>query len=193
VKKGFFMATLSNTDLRKGVVFEDKGNVYTVLEYSSVVRGRGSSIVKVKVRNVETGGVQELTYRDNQNVESVDMSRKTVQFLYSDDDRAHFMDSESYEQFSMNVETIEEGLKYLTESEKVIALFLENEPVSIEVPSVVELEVKYTEPGIKGDTATNALKEAEMQNGLKVRVPLFVEKGDKLKINTESGEYVSRA
>jgi elongation factor P len=187
------MATLSNTDLRRGVVFEDNGNVYIVTNYSSTVRGRGSSIVKVKVRNVKTGNVQELSYRDNEKVEAVDMSRKTVQYLYTNESRAYFMDTETYEQFSMPVETIEESLQYLSESQKVIALYLEDEPVSIEVPPVVELKVKYTEPAIKGDTATNAMKDAEMENGLSVKVPLFIEKGDQLKINTDSGEYVSRA
>jgi elongation factor P len=187
------MATLSNTDLRKGVVFEDGGNIYVVLEYASVVRGRGSSIVKVKVRNVETGSIQELTYRDNEKVEAVDMRRKSVQFLYANENNAYFMDNETYEQISLPVESIEDSLKYLTESEKVIALYLDEEPVSIEIPKVVELEIKYTEPGVKGDTATNASKDAKLENDLVVKVPLFLEKGDKIKVNTDSGEYIARA
>jgi elongation factor P len=190
--KSVLMAKLTNTDLKRGVVFEDKGTIYKVLKYSSVVRGRGSSIVKVKVREIKTGNVQEFTYRDNEKVESVDMKKRTVQFLYADKQRANFMNNETYEQFSLGKDVINDELQYLAEGEKVIALFLDGEPVSIEVPSVVELEVEYTEPAIKGDTATNAMKDAEMKNGLVVKVPLFIDKGDKLKINTDSGEYVSR-
>lgn len=184
---------LSNTDLRRGVVFQDGGEIFVVLNYASSVRGRGSSIVKLKIRNLKTGNVLEKSYRANEKVESVDTQRTNVQYLYSEGESANFMNSETFEQFSIPMEEVGESVKYLNEGEKVIVLLVEGKPVSIEIPKKVEMEIKYTEPAVKGNTATNAMKKAKLQNGLEVDVPLFSKVGDRIKINTDTGEYVSRA
>jgi len=186
------MATLSNTDLRNGVVFQDGGEAYSVLKYVPSVRGRGSSIVKVKVRNLRSGSIQELTYRQNEKVESVETLKTSVQYLYSDSDVACFMNTETYEQFEMPLKLVGDSVKYLKEGEKVIVMYLDGDPVSIEIPRIVELEIKYTEPAVKGNTATNAMKNAKMENDLEVKVPLFSKVGDSIRVNTDTGEYVSR-
>lgn len=186
------MATLSNTDLKNGTVFKQDGNIYMVLKYDNIVRGRGSSIVKVKVRDIESGNVYEKTFRDNETVEEADVRRQNVQYLFADDSYATFMNVETYNQFTLSVESLGDSYKYLKEGEKVIALYVDEKPVSIEIPKSIDLEVKYTEPAVKGNTATNAMKPAKVGNDLEVKVPLFIEVGDTVKINTESGEYISR-
>jgi elongation factor P len=186
------MATLSNTDLRNGTVFKDGGDVYSVVRYEHSFRGRGGGIVKVRVRNLHTGNIQEKTYRQNEKVESVDTKKSSAQFLYSDGKDAHFMDTDSYEQFTLPLNDLGEGKKYLKEGDKIIVLYLEEKPVSVEIPRVVELKVSNTVPGVKGDTANNPTKKATMENGLVVDVPLFVKEGDAIKVNTDSGTYISR-
>ncbi len=172
---------------------KDGEDIYSVLKSEHNFRGRGSGITKLKVRNLRTGSVQEKTYRSNQKLEEVDALRKTVQYLYSDGSVATFMDPDSFEQFEIPFKSISASIKFLKEGEKVIVLFIEEKPVSVELPATVELKVAETEPATKGDTATNAMKKAKMETGLEVDVPLFVKNGDVLKINTESGTYVSRA
>lgn len=187
------MATLSNTDLRTGVVYQDGAEVYTVLKYTHQFRGRGGGIVRVKVRNLKTGAVQEKTYRGNEKVESVDTQKKSVQYLYSDEKNATFMNTTSYEQCTLSLDQLGDAHRFLSEGQKVIALFLEDKPVSIEIPKIVELAIARTEPGVKGDTANSPTKKATLENGLEVDVPLFSEKGDTIKVNTDTGEYISRA
>lgn len=187
------MATLSNTDLRNGTVFKDGGEIYSVVKYEHSFRGRGGGIVKVRVRNLHTGNIQEKTYRQNEKVESVETRKSSAQYLYSDGRDAYFMDTDSYEQFTLLVNDLGDGRKYMKEGDKTIVLYLEDRPVSIEIPKVVELEVEATIPGVKGDTANNPTKKATMENGLVVDVPLFVKEGDVIKINTEAGTYISRA
>lgn len=187
------MATLSNTDLRNGTVFKDGNDYFSVIKYEHSFRGRGGGIVRVKVRNLHTGATQEKTYRQNEKVESADTRKSSAQYLYSDGDLAHFMETETFEQFTLPCDAIGEGLKFLKEGEKTLALFLEDKPVSIEIPKVVELKIANTEPGVKGDTANNPTKKAVLENGLNVDVPLFVKPGEVIKVNTDTGTYVSRA
>lgn len=187
------MASLSNTDLKNGVVFKDGGEVFTVIRYEHNFRGRGGSVVKVKVRNIKTGGVQEKSFRQNEKVEAVDTFKRTVQYLYSDGTNGYFMDQDTFEQMEMPLGMIEDQLKYLKEGEKVVALFLEEKPLSIEIPMKVTLKIEYTEPAVKGNTANNAMKKAKLENGLEVEVPLFLNIGDVIKVNTETGTYISRA
>ena len=188
-----YMATLSNTDLKRGTVFRDDGDVYSVVSYSNQVRGRGSSLVRVKVRNLTSGGTQEKTYRDNEKVEAVDVWKSTLQYLYLDDAQAHFMDPDSFEQYEISREAVEPSLEYLKEGVKVIVLFIDEEPVSIELPKSVEMKVSQTVPAVKGDTANNPTKKAKLENGIEIDVPLFVKVGDSVKISTEDGSYLSRA
>ncbi len=187
------MATLSNTDLKAGVVFKDLGNIFTVLKYENMARGRGASIVRVRVRNLNTGAVLEKTYRNNETVQSAETHRKSVQYLYKDSMNAFFMDADSFEQLEMPLSTVEDNLKFIKEGEKVVMLYIEEKPVSIEIPKSVILTIQYTEPAVKGNTATNAMKKATLENGLIVDVPLFSKIGDVIKVNTETGTYSSRA
>lgn len=187
------MATLSNTDLRNGTVFRDGDDVYSVLKYEHKVRGRGGAVAKVKVRNLLTGSIQERSYRDNEKVDSVDTRKSGAQYLYSDGSEVHFMDGDTYEQFTLGVDALGDSIKFLKEGEKVIVLFLEDDPVAVEIPKVVELAIAHTVPGVKGDTANNPTKKAKMENGLEVDVPLFSKVGDVVKVNTDTGTYVSRA
>lgn len=186
------MAVYSNTDLKNGVVFRDDGEVYSVVKYEHNFRGRGSGVVKVRVRNLRTGNVIEKAYRQNQSVEAVDTHRQNVQYLFKDATHATFMHADTYEQFTMPIDSIGEGIKYLKEGETVVALYLEEDPASIEIPKTVELSVSQAEPGAKGDSANNPTKKATLENGLSVDVPLFVKVGDIVKINTETGVYLGR-
>ena len=186
------MASLSNTDLRNGTVYKDGDEVYTVLKYEHKFRGRGGGIVKVKVRNLRTGSVQEKSYRENEKVETVDTRKATVQYLYSDGGTAHLMDAQTFDQFTMSKDELGDAGLYLKEGEKVVALFLEDKPVGIEIPKVVELKITQTSPGEKGNTANNPTKKATLENGMEIDVPLFSKAGDMLKVNTDSGTYVSR-
>ncbi|MEA3356910.1 MAG: elongation factor P [Patescibacteria group bacterium] len=186
------MALLSNNDLRKGVVFKHDSDVFVVLKYEHCFRGRGSGLVKLRVRNIKTGAVTEKKYREGDKISSVDTRKSTIQYLYTDVKNAVFMDMQTFEQFELPEEMLSESLKYLKEGEKVIALYLNDKVVSIEVPGVVNLAIEYTEPAVKGDTANNAVKKATLENGLEINVPLFSKVGDIVKINTESGEYIAR-
>ena len=187
------MATLSNTDLRNGTVYKDGDEVYTVLKYEHKFHGRGGGIVKVKVRNLRTGGVQEKSYRENEKVETVDTRKATVQYLYSDGDTAHLMDAQTFDQFTMAKDDLGDAALYLKEGEKIIALFLEDKPVAVEIPKAVDFKITHTTPGAKGDTANNPTKKATLENGMEIDVPLFSKEGDVVKVNTDTGSYVSRA
>ena len=187
------MATLYNTDLRKGVVFKLDNNPVIVLDFKLVKQGRGSSNVRVKVKNLLTGVTVERTFGGGETVESVDLERKSAQYLYNDGSDAYFMDAQSFEQFSLPLETVESQIKFLKEGEKVIALVLDGKPVSIEIPKTVVLEVTQTSQAVKGDTATNATKDATLENGTTIKVPLFIKQGDKVKVNTDRGEYSGKA
>jgi elongation factor P len=184
---------LSNTDLRKGVIFQDGGEYLQVLKYDHVVSGRGGAVGKVKVKNLKTGSITIKSYTQNDKVEEVDTTKKTMQYLYSDDTLSFFMDSQTYEQISLKRDVVEDDIQYLSDGEKVVMLFVEEEPISVEIPKSVELKVEYTEPAVKGNTSSGAMKEAKLVNGLKTQVPLFIKTGDVVKINTDTGDYVSRA
>lgn len=184
---------LSNTDLKKGIIFMDGGEILQVIKYDHVMSGRGGAVGKVKVKNLKTGSITIKSYTQNDKVEEVDTTQKTMQYLYSDDTSAYFMDSDTYEQISLKISAVKDVIGYLSEGEKVIMLLVEDDPISVQIPKSVELEIEYTEPAVKGNTANNAMKEAKMVNGLKVMVPLFIKTGDVVKINTDTGEYVSRA
>lgn len=186
------MAVYSNTDLKNGTVFRDDGEVYTVIKYEHNFRGRGSGVVKVRVRNVRNGNVVEKSYRQNQTVEAVDTHKANVQYIFQDGNTASFMDAQTFEQFTMPLSVLGDGLKYLKEGEKVVALYIDDDPVSIEIPKTVELAISDTVPGVKGDSANNPTKKATLENGLEIDVPLFAKVGDVVKINTESGDYLGR-
>ena len=185
-------ADLESSQLRKGTVFRDGGRVFIVLNYKHVKKGRGLATIRVKVRDVESGSIVEKTFSSNEKVDSVSLGRKSAQYLYSDDNYSYFMDNSDFSQFQIGNGMIEWQRNFLTEGAKIQAVFLEEKVISIDIPKKVSLKVKYTEPGVVGDTATGAEKEAELETGYKVNVPLFVKIGDSIKVNTERGNYVSK-
>lgn len=187
------MANLLNSNqLRNGTVYVDGRDVLSVIRYQHIKHGRGQAVIRVKVRNILSGVISEKTYDPNLRLEEAEVSKRSAQMLYVDDSQAYFMDNDSYEQFSLQIDQIIDSLKYMNEGQKVVAMFLDGKPVSIELPKSVELEVTDAVDAVAGDSATSANKKVVLSTGLEVDVPLFVKKGDILKINTDTGEYVSR-
>ena len=186
------MAVLSYTDLRNGVVYTDGGETFVVLKYNHNKQGRGSATVKVKVKNLKSGSIIIKSYKSGDKVESADVSRESAQYLYDDGADAYFMNMETFEQYSIDLEKIEDQHGYLKEGQKVIVQKLEGEPIALDLAKKIELVVEYTEPAVSGNTSSGAMKTAKLETGMEINVPLFVETGDTLVINTESKEYVSR-
>ena len=186
------MATINSNDLKEGVIFADSGSTYLVIKYSHIKKGRGQATIKVKVKNIETGSITILSYSNEQRVEAADVEKRTVQYLYSDEKDVYFMNNEDYSQFAIPLENIEKELLFLKEGQKVVTMFLDGNPISIELPKSVELEVKDTSDAVSGNTSSGAMKDAIVETGYRVQVPLFIKQGDLLKINTDSGDYVSR-
>lgn len=179
-------------DLKKGTTFELDGQVYTVVDFLHVKPGKGAAFVRLKLRNVISEGVIETTLNPTTKVQEVFIERKEMQYLYSDGPLYYFMDQETYEQIPLNYEMVKDAIKYLKESMFAIIMFYKGKPFSVEAPNFVELKVEKTEPGAKGNTATNALKPAIVESGAEVQVPLFVNEGDIIKIDTRTGEYMER-
>lgn len=181
------------TDLKNGTTFLDNGKPYRVIKYTHVKIGRGGAIVRVSVRNLESGSVEEKTFSANVKVEDVQTFKRNLQFLYADGKVATFMDPKTYEQVEITTDILESELPYVKEGETVTILFWEDKPLSIDIPPKVILTVADTPPGVKGNSATNMFKQASLENGLNVKVPLFINKGDKVVVDTRTGEYVERA
>lgn len=186
------MAILSYSELRNGTVFTQDGDTFVVLKYEHVRQGRGSATVKVKVKNLKSGAIFVKSLKAGDKVESADVSKESAQYLYDDDTFAYFMNTDTFEQYSVLLDVIGDQKGFLKEGQKVVVQKLEDEPISVELPKKVELAVKYTEPAVAGNTSSGAMKVAELETGATVNVPLFVNTGDVLIINTESQSYVSR-
>jgi len=184
---------IAASDLRKGVTFEYEGDLHRVLEYQHSVIGRGGANVKVRLRNLKTGATIERVFGADERFEEVRLELREVQYLYTDGTLYYFMDTETYEQPALSAETLGERVKYLKEGLALHISMHEGRPVEVELPVTVDLEVTETEPGIKGDTATGTTKKATLETGLVVQVPLFVEEGDILRVDTRTGEYLTRA
>lgn len=183
---------VSAGDFRNGLTIEYEGNVYQVVEFQHVKPGKGAAFVRTKLRNIKNGGVVEKTFRPTEKCPQAHIDRAEMQYLYSDGELYHFMDTETYDQIALNEEAIGDALKFVKENEMVKMLSHNGEVFSVEPPLFVELEITDTEPGFKGDTATGATKPATVETGAQVNVPLFVETGDRIKIDTRTGEYLSR-
>ena len=179
-------------DLRKGVTIELDGELYRVLEFSHHKPGRGPAIIRTKLRNLRSGAIIERTFGSGQKVQDVRLDHSTVQYLYSDGDLYYFMDMETYEQPALSAEVLGDAVNYLTEGLTLELETYEGEPLAIELPTTVDLKVVETEPGFAGDTATGAMKEAVLSTGLKVQVPLFIQEGDIIRVDTRNGTYVTR-
>ena len=183
---------ISAGDFKNGITLEIDGNVMQILEFQHVKPGKGAAFVRTKLKNIINGGVVEKTVRPTEKFPQAHIDRVEMQYLYSDGDLFHFMNMESYEQIALNDEVIGDALKFVKENETVKVCSYNGNVFTVEPPLFVELEVTDTEPGFKGDTAQGATKPATVETGAIVYVPLFVETGDKLKIDTRTGDYLSR-
>ena len=183
---------ISAGDFRNGVTLEIEGNVYQILEFQHVKPGKGAAFVRTKLKNIINGGVVEKTFRPTEKFPAVRIDRVDMQYLYSDGDLFHFMNVETYDQIALNSDDVGDALKFVKENEMVKVCSHNGNVFAVEAPLFVELEITDTEPGFKGDTATGATKPATVETGAVVYVPLFVETGNKIKIDTRSGEYLSR-
>ena len=183
---------VSAGDFRNGVTLEMDGNIYQIIEFQHVKPGKGAAFVRTKLKNIINGGVVEKTFRPTEKFPTARIDRVEMQYLYNDGDLYYFMNTENYDQIALNNETIGDALKFVKENEMVKVCSHNGNVFAVEAPLFVELEVTETEPGFKGDTATGATKPATVETGAVVYVPLFVETGDKLKIDTRTGEDLSR-
>ena len=183
---------VSASDFRNGVTIEVEGNVYQIIEFQHVKPGKGAAFVRTKLKNIINGGVTERTFRPTEKFPQARIERKDMQYLYSDGELFNFMDTESYEQIAINKEVVGDSLKFVKEEEMVKINSYNGGIFAIEPPLFVELVITETEPGFKGDTATGASKPATVETGAQVSVPLFVNQGDKIKIDTRTGEYLGR-
>ena len=183
---------ISAGDFRNGVTIEFEGNVYQIIEFQHVKPGKGAAFVRTKLKNIINGGVVEKTFRPTEKCPQARIDRKDMQYLYSDGDLFNFMDTETYDQIALNADAVGDALKFVKENEMVKICSYNGNVFAIEPPLFVELQITDTEPGFKGDTATGATKPAIVETGAKVMVPLFVEQGEVIKIDTRTGEYLSR-
>lgn len=183
---------ISAGDFRNGITIEMDNNIYQIIEFQHVKPGKGAAFVRTKLKNIKNGGVVEKTFRPTEKCPQARIDRKDMQYLYSDGDLYHFMDVETYDQIALNADNVGDSLKFVKENDMVKICSHNDDVFAIEPPLFVELEITDTEPGFKGDTATGATKPAVVETGATVYVPLFVEQGDKIKIDTRTGEYLSR-
>ena len=186
------MAVYSSNDLKVGVTFEFENNMYKVVEYQHVKPGKGSAFVRTKLKNVITGAVLEKTFNPSDKYPGAEIEKKEMQYLYADGDLYYFMDMETYEQIPLNRDTAGDALKYIKENMNVTIESVGDKIISVDPPLFVELEVTYTEPGFSGNTSTTSGKPATLENGLEISVPLFVNIGDVVRVDTRTGKYMER-
>ena len=179
-------------DVRNGTTFELEGSVYKVVEFQHVKPGKGAAFVRTKLKNVINGSVLEKTFNPSEKLQGAEIEKREMQYLYADGDLYYFMDNESYEQIPLNKSDLGDTLNYLKENMNVKILSFKGNVFAVEPPIFVELEVKYTEPGFSGNTSTGATKPAELETGYSINVPLFVNTGDVIRIDTRTGEYMER-
>ena len=184
---------ISASDFRNGVTIEIDGNVCQIIEFQHVKPGKGAAFVRTKLKDIINGGVKETTFRPTEKFPAARIDKKDMQYLYQDGDIYNFMDSETYEQIGLTKDQIGDSLKFVKENEICKIMSYNGNVFAVEPPMFVELTITETEPGFKGNTATGATKPATVETGAQVNVPLFVNIGDKIKIDTRSGEYLSRA
>ena len=179
-------------DLRNGTTFELDNNVFRVVEFQHVKPGKGAAFVRVKMKNVITGSVLERTFNPSEKLQGAEIEKRDMQYLYNDGELYYFMDNNTYDQLPLNEEQIGDALKYIKENMNVTMLAFKGKVFAVEPPMFVELEVTYTEPGFSGNTTTTSGKPATLENGLEISVPLFVEIGNVIRIDTRTGEYMER-
>ena len=180
-------------EFRNGVTFEMDGQVYHVVSFQHVKPGKGAAFVRTKMKNVMTGAVTERSFNPNDKYDEAFVERKDMQYLYNDGDLYYFMDTETYEQEPVSADKLPDGFKFVKENDVCKILSYKGNVFAVEPPMFVVLEITETDPGFKGNTATNTLKPATLETGAEVKVPLFIEPGEKIKIDTRTGEYLERA
>ena len=182
----------SPTDLKKGVVIQLDGQPYRVVEYNQKVVGRGGSIVSVKVKNLVTGALLPKTFKGQDKIEPAEVVKQKVQYLYNDGEGFHLMDPESFEQFQLSKDIIDEAAGYLKEADELNLQFFDGKVINVELPKNVWLNVVYTENVVKGDTTSSVLKDAQLETGITVKVPAFIKENDVISVDTSTGEYRER-
>ena len=180
-------------DFRNGVTFEMDGNVYSIIEFQHVKPGKGAAFVRTKIRNVISGAVTEKTFNPNDKYPTAFIERKDMEYLYNDGDLYYFMDSETYENIPISKDVLGDNFKFVKENMDCKVLSYKGNVFGIEPPNFVELQVTETEPGVKGDTATNVTKPATLETGAEIKVPIFINEGEMIRVDTRTGEYMERA
>jgi len=183
---------ISASDFRKGVTVEIEGNVFVIVDFLHVKPGKGAAFVRTKIKNVVTGGVLERTFNPNDRYPRAHIETKEMQYLYNDGELYYFMDNETYEQLPLNRDQVDEAMNFVKENTNVTIRFFKGAAFSVEAPNFVELQVVESEPGVRGDTATNVQKRAVLETGFALQVPLFVNEGDMIRVDTRTGEYMER-
>ena len=181
------------SDFRKGVTFEMNGDPHIVLDFQHVKPGKGAAFVRTKYRNILTGATREEAFNPNDKFPKAHIETKTMQYLYNDGELYYFMDEETYDQVPMTAELVEDAVKYIKENDTATIKFYKGQAFTVEAPNFVDLVVTETEPGVKGDTATNVTKAATVETGAVIQVPIFINEGEKIQIDTRSGEYLGRS
>jgi len=183
---------ISTNQFKIGMTISLDGVLFTILDFQHVKPGKGQAFVRTKLRNLKTNAVIDRTFRAGEKVELAHIERRPMQYLYRDQTNYLFMDLENFEQHPLSSHQIADSQRYLKEGQEVEILFYQNKPIGIELPVIVDLEVTETDPGLRGDTATGGTKPATLETGLVVQVPLFVQRGDRVRVDTRTGEYVTR-
>jgi len=183
----------STSEFKKGLKIEIDGTPYTIVEFLHVKPGKGGAFVRTKIKNLMTGKVLDQTFRSGEKVKRPDLAEREMQFLYREGDNFYLMDNENYEQLALTAEQLGDAVLFLTENLNVKVLFFNQQPVTAEVPNSVELTVAQAEPGLKGDTASGATKPATLETGAVIQVPLFINEGDRVRVDTRTGSYIERA
>ena len=184
---------ISVNDFKNGVTIEMDGQAFQVVDFQHVKPGKGAAFVRAKLKNVKSGAVVEKTFRGGERMPRARLDKREMQFLYKDSDGYNFMDNENYDQISISAEALGDSSKWLLENMSIEVLLFQENIIGIELPNFVEMEVIETEPSVKGDTATGATKLAKLVTGVSVQVPLFINQGDRLRIDTRTGQYMERA
>lgn len=179
-------------DFRKGVTVEIDGVVWSISDFQHVKPGKGAAFVRTRLKNVMTGAVLERTFSPTDKYPLAHIETKDMQYLYSDGELYYFMDVDTYDQIPLNFDQVEDAIQYIKENDNVKMRFYKGSPFSVEAPNFVELQITHTEPGFKGDTATGTTKPATLETGLEIGVPLFCNEGDIIRVDTRTGEYMSR-
>jgi elongation factor P len=193
IQEEIVMATITAGEFRNGKVFEMEGKYYQVVEFQHVKPGKGAAFVRTKMKNVVTGGVTETSFNPTAKFEEVAIERKNMEYSYNDGDLYYFMDQETYDMVPLNRDMLGDAFRFVKENTMCMILSIKGNVFGVEPPNFVDLEVTETEPGLAGNTATNTLKPATLETGAEIKVPLFINIGDKIQIDTRTGEYIGRA